>query len=291
MEQEKKGLVLEGGAMRGLFSAGVMDVLMENKVRFDGAVGVSAGAAFGVNYKSGQAGRVLRYNTRFCADPRYGGMGVFLRTGNLYSTDFCYGQVPLRHDPFDFDAYEKNPMEFFVVATDIATGRAVYHKYLGKEDEGFDWIRASASMPLVSRTVWIGGRGYLDGGIADSVPLKYFESIGYNRNLVVLTQPRGYQKKKNALMGLMKIRYWKYPELVKRIAHRHEEYNATLQQVEEQEREGKVLVIRPPAPLPVGRVEKDPERLKEAYRIGREEAERRLPEIVRFLGQKKEKEQ
>ena len=122
----KKGLILEGGAMRGLFSAGVMDVLMENGIRFDGAIGVSAGAAFGVNYKSGQIGRVLRYNTRFVRDKRYCGIGVLLKTGNIYSTDFCYGEVPLVHDVFDFDAFEKDPMEFYVVATDVETGKPVY---------------------------------------------------------------------------------------------------------------------------------------------------------------------
>ena len=138
----KKGLILEGGAMRGLFTAGVMDVLMEHEIKFDGAVGVSAGAAFGCNYKSGQIGRVLRYNTRFCADKRYGGLGVLLKTGNIYSTDFAYGEVPLVHDVFDFDSYESNPMDFYVVCTDINTGKPVYHKYEGFNDHCFEWIRA-----------------------------------------------------------------------------------------------------------------------------------------------------
>ena len=134
----KKGLILEGGAMRGIFSCGVMDVLMENDIHFDGAVGVSAGAAFGVNYKSGQIGRAIRYNTRFCADKRYGGMHSLLTTGNIYNTDFCYREVPMEHDLFDFDAFERNPMEFYVVCTDVETGKAVYHKYTGRKDHGFD---------------------------------------------------------------------------------------------------------------------------------------------------------
>ena len=173
----KKGLILEGGAMRGMFTAGVMDVLMERGIKFDGAVGVSAGAAFGVNYKSGQIGRVIRYNTRFVGDKRYCGFKVLLKTGHIFSTDFCYGEVPLVHDPFDFEAYGKNPMEFFVVATDLERGEAVYHKYEGMDDSGFDWIRASASMPLVSRIVEIDGMKLLDGGIADSIPVKFFEGI------------------------------------------------------------------------------------------------------------------
>ena len=134
------GLVLEGGGMRGLFSAGVIDVMMENGIKFDGAVGVSAGAAFGCNYKSEQIGRVLRYNTRFCSDKRYSGLGCLIKTGNLYSTEFAYGDVPLKYDPFDFETYEKNPMEFYVVCTDVNSGKPVYHKYLGRADHGFDWI-------------------------------------------------------------------------------------------------------------------------------------------------------
>ena len=173
----KTGLVLEGGAMRGMFTAGVMDVLMENGVNFDGVIGVSAGAAFGCNYKSKQIGRVIRYNTRFCADKRYGGLGSLVKTGDIYNTDFCYGTVPLELDPFDFTAYDANPQEFYVVCTDIESGQPVYHKYLGQSDHGFDWIRASASMPLVSRIVEIEGRKLLDGGIADSIPVRYFQSM------------------------------------------------------------------------------------------------------------------
>ena len=279
----KRGLILEGGAMRGLFTAGVMDVLMEAGVVFDGAVGVSAGACFGCNYKSGQVGRVLRYNTRFCADKRYGGLGVLLKTGNIFSTEFCYGEVPLVHDPFDFAAYEANPMEFFVVCTDVESGQAVYHKYESYADHGFDWIRASASMPLVSRMVEIEGRKYLDGGIADSIPLPFFESIGYDRNVLVLTRPRDYRKEPNSLLWLMKLRYRKYPKLLERIARRHEEYNAALEEIARRETAGEILVLRPETELPVSRVEKDPEKLRLAYEMGRQEAENRLNAIQEFL--------
>ena len=177
---------------------------MENGVTFDGAVGVSAGAAFGCNIKSHQIGRVLRYNTRFCADKRYCGMSSLLKTGNIYSTEFCYGEVPLKYDPFDFETYKKDPMEFYVVSTDVETGRPVYHKYTGEEDSGFDWIRASASMPLVSQIVEIDGQKLLDGGISDSIPVEFFESLGYDRNVAVLTQPKTYQKSKNK-MGVMPV--------------------------------------------------------------------------------------
>ncbi len=279
----KTGLILEGGAMRGLFSAGVMDVLMENGIRFDGAVGVSAGAAFGMNYKSGQIGRVLRYNTRFVRDKRYCGARVFLKTGDVYSADFCYGEVPLKHDVFDLEAYGKNPMEFYVVATDVETGAAVYHKYGGWEDHGFDWIRASASMPLVSRIVEIDGQKLLDGGIADSIPVRFFEESGYDRCIAVLTQAKGYQKKKNSMMPFVKLKYRKYPKFVEAVARRHTVYNETLSYIEKRERDGALLVIRPPFDLPVRRVEKDPEKLRAAYEIGRKTAQEILSQIKQFL--------
>lgn len=279
----KSGLILEGGAMRGMFTAGVMDVLMEKGIAFDGAIGVSAGAAFGVNYKSKQIGRVIRYNKRFVRDKRYCGLRVFLKTGNIYSTEFCYGEVPLKHDIFDFDTFERNPMEFYIVATDVETGEAVYHKYEGRSDHGFEWIRASASMPLVSQIVEIDGRKLLDGGVADSVPLGFFEKIGYNKNVVVLTQPEGYVKHRNKLMPLVKRKYKAYPNLVEAMANRHLVYNETLTYISEKERRGEVFVIRPEGELPVSRVEKDPEKLEAAYQIGRETALKRLPALIAYL--------
>ena len=279
----KTGLILEGGAMRGMFTAGVMDVMMENGIEFDGAVGVSAGAAFGCNYKSKQIGRVIRYNTRFCRDKRYCGIRVLLKTGNIYSTEFCYGEVPLKHDVFDFDTYERHPMEFHVVSTNVETGEAVYRKYEGREDHGFDWIRASASMPMVSQIVEIDGLRLLDGGIADSIPVRYFESLGFDRNLAILTQPKGYRKKKYAIMPLAKIKYRKYPNFVKAMGNRHVMYNETLDYIAKREEEGKLMVIRPDVDLPVKKVEKNPENLRAAYEIGRRVATERLDEIKAYL--------
>ena len=279
----KTGLILEGGAMRGMFTAGVMDVLMEAGAAFDGVIGVSAGACFGCNYKSGQIGRVLRYNLRFCNDKRYMGARVFLREGNLYSTPFCYEEVPMVHDPFDFDAFGKNPMEFWVVCTDVQTGKPVYHRYEGLADHRFDWIRASASMPLVSRIVQIDGQKLLDGGISDSVPVDFFESIGYDRNVVVLTQPEGYRKEKNPLIPLMRLRYPKYAAMVDAMAHRHEMYNRQMEEIDRREASGRSLVIRPPHALGIGRTEKDPDALERVYRLGVSEAEHRLAEIREWV--------
>jgi len=280
----KKGLILEGGAMRGMFSCGVMDVMMENGIRFDGAVGVSAGAAFGCNYKSGQIGRALRYNTRFCADKRYCGMHSLLTTGNVFNAEFCYREVPVKYDPFDFKAYQANPMEFYVVCTDVETGEAVYHNYEAKEDDGFEWIRASSSMPLVSKMVQIEGRKYLDGALADSIPVKFFQQKGYDRNVVVLTRPKSFVMKKSELMPLIRLKYRQYPKLVAAMEKRHRIYNETLAMISGLERNGKLLVIRPDSPLPVSRVEKNPEKLRQAYEVGRQTALRRLSDIQKYLG-------
>jgi len=279
----KTGLIMEGGAMRGMFTAGVIDVMMEKAIEFDGAIGVSAGAAFGCNYKSKQIGRVIRYNTRFSRDKRYGGFRVLLKEGNFYSKQFCYEEVPLKYDPFDYDTYERNPMEFYVVATDVDTGKAEYHVLADRHDHGFEWIRASASMPLVSRMVEIDGRRYLDGALADSIPVQYFESIGYDRNVVILTQPEGFRKKPDTLLPLMKLYYKKFPKLVEAIVTRHQQYNAALDHIACREAAGELLVIRPLEKLPIGRTEKDPDKLRRVYEMGRRTVEDRIGEIQNFL--------
>ncbi len=284
-EAMKTGLVLEGGAMRGLFTAGVLDVLMENKITFDGVIGVSAGAAFGCNFKSGQIGRAVRYNVRFCRDRRYCGLGSLWKTGDIFNTDFCYGEVPLKLDPFDFDAFEKDPTDFYVVCTDVETGQALCHRYTGRDDHGFDWIRASASMPLVSRMVEIEGRKLLDGGIADSIPASCFESMGYTRNVVILTRPEGYRKKKNQALPLIRRKYRAYPRLVEAMEQRHLVYNAELDYVAQAQAEGRMFVIRPEKALAVRRIEKNPERLRAAYEEGRKTAERQREALSAFLGQ------
>lgn len=279
----KTGLVLEGGAMRGLFSAGVMDVLMEHQIAFDGAIGVSAGAAFGCNYKSRQPGRVIRYNREYARDPRYCSLRSLFKTGDLFGADFCYHELPNKLDPFDTEAFQQNPMEFYVVCTDVLTGEAVYQKCGIADDECFEWLRASASMPLVSRTVEIGGRRMLDGGIADSIPLRYFEQIGYNKILVILTQPEGYRKKKNKALPLIRLSFRQYPKMVEALEKRHKKYNDTLAYVKKREREGAVLVLRPQDSLSIGRVEHNPERMRQVYDCGRKVALQSLEQIEAFL--------
>ncbi|NLT09355.1 MAG: patatin family protein [Ruminococcus sp.] len=280
----KYGIVLEGGAMRGLFTAGATDVLMEEGITFDGGVGVSAGAAFGCNIKSEQPGRAVRYNLRFCNDKRYCSKRSLIRTGDLFNADFCYHTVPEKLDLFDFRKYEESTMEFYIVCTDVLTGKPVYHRSTRMDGSGLEWLRASASLPLVSRIVEADGRKLLDGGISDSIPLRFMESVGYERNLVILTRPRDYRKKKTGALPLVKISMRKYPELIKAVAHRHEMYNAELDYVRRAESEGRAYVLAPEENLPVKRVEHDPEKLLEAYRMGRMAAKEHLAEIKTFLG-------
>ncbi len=280
----KKGLILEGGAMRGLFTAGVLDVMMENGIEFDGAIGVSAGAAFGCNYKSGQIGRTLRYNVKYCRDKRYCSVRSLLKTGDIYGVDFCYRELPFKLDIFDADAFDASPMEFYVVATDVTTGKAVYHRCeSAKSTETVDWIRASSSMPFVSRVVELDGGKYLDGAMADSIPLAYFESLGYDRNIVILTNERGYRKKKFPFKPALKMTLRGYPNAVHAMATRHEFYNETLDLIVEKERRGEILVIRPEDKLPIKRVTHDPQKLEAVYQMGRAIATRRLEEIKNFL--------
>ncbi|MBR4306009.1 MAG: patatin family protein [Ruminiclostridium sp.] len=280
----KKGLIMEGGAMRGLFTAGVIDVLMENNIEFDGAVGVSAGAAFGCNYKSRQIGRVIRYNTKYSKDKRFCSMRSLIRTGDMYGNDFCYRQLPFELDIFDVETYESNPMEFFVVCTDVETGKPVYNNCVKADNDCMQWIRASASMPLVSQVVEVGGYKLLDGGISDSIPLKFFEKKGYEKNIVILTQPNGYVKGKNKLIGLMKLAFRKYPAVIETMKNRHTAYNETTDYIKQKEDKGEILVIRPKGDLGIKRTEKEPEELRKVYEKGRAVAEKMLPQIKEYLG-------
>jgi predicted patatin/cPLA2 family phospholipase len=279
--------VLEGGALRGLFSAGVMDAMMEEGILFDAAVGVSAGAAFGSNYVSRQPGRAIRYNKRFAKDWRYCSLRSWLKTGDLFGAQFAYHELPTRLDIFDCQAFDDNPMAFYVVCTDVETGKAVYRKCDKAGHEFFDWVRASASMPLVSRVVPLDGKKLLDGGVADSIPLRFIESEGYHRNVVVLTQPSGYRKKHNPFMPLMRLSLRKYPLMVKALDQRHLMYNEQLDYVAQQAATGSIFVIQPDAPLPIGHISHKPEEMQRVYDIGREKAKSLMPQLKNFLQENK----
>ena len=283
----KTALIMGGGAMRGMFTCGVIDIFMENGITFDGAAGISAGAVFGCNFKSRQLGRPVRYNKKYCRDSRYCSIRSLIKTGDLYGADFCYRELPDILDPFDRKAFAENPMAFYAGATDIETGKCVYHLCMDGGDKDMLWFRASASMPVVSRPVRIDGHEYLDGGISDAVPYRYMENQGYDRNVVILTQPKGYRKKQEISL-LMKYFLRKIPEISKTMEHRHEMYNRQMDELDRMEAENAALVICPPENLRIGHTEKNPNELERVYQIGRQEAEKRLSEIRRWLKTREE---
>lgn len=277
------GLVLEGGAMRGLFTAGVLDVLMENNVTFDVAVGVSAGAAFGVNMKSKQIGRVLRYNLRFAGKPYYASWKSWRRSGNLYAENFCFHIIPEKLDVFDKKTFMANPMEFWCVATDAATGKPVYHKLRDAGYVDLEWIRASSSIPFFAHPVAIKGHYYFDGGVSDSVPYDFLVKNNFDKKVVITTQPKEYRKKQSKLFPIEKVILREYPAVLKKLATRAEDYNAVLDEIQRDEDNGETFVIGPPYPLNIGTVESDKDEIKRVYEIGRKEAEKVLPELVGYL--------
>jgi predicted patatin/cPLA2 family phospholipase len=279
----KTGLVLEGGGLRALFSEGVFDVMLTNGITFDGMIGVSAGASIGCNFKSRQIGRGLRYNVNFAKDPNYIGLRTWLKTGDIVSKDYCYHTIPTRFDIVDNDTYHSNPIAFYLVCTDVDTGEAVYKEIPDLDYEGLEWMRASSSMPIVSRPVCLDGRRLLDGGVVNSIPLKYFQSLGYGKNIVILTQPKGYKKTRTRLIPLFKVCCRHYPKITEAMSHRHEMYNRQLDYIADEEKKGNALVICPDDTLPIGRLEMKPKKMKNVYDIGLSAGKKRLDEIKDFL--------
>lgn len=279
----KTGLVLEGGAMRGLFTAGVIDVLMENNIKFNGAIGVSAGAAFGCNYKSGQIGHVIRYSKRFANNKKYASLWSLLTTGDYFGAEYAYHFIPNKLDIVDFETFRNNPMEFWAVATNVGSGKAVYRQLNTLDYEELEFVRASASMPLVSNIVKLNGQRLLDGGVADSIPLAFFQKQGYQRNVVVLTQPKGYRKQPNKLMPLMHLQLHRHPKMLKALAERHIMYNKEVDLVLQEERKGNVFVLQPQIKLTIGHTSHNPKKMQETYEHGRKVATEELEKLKQFL--------
>ncbi len=279
----KTGLLLEGGAMRGLYTAGVLDVFMENDVKIDGIVGVSAGALFGMNYKSKQIGRVLRYNKKYAKNKNYMGVYSFLTTGNIINEDFCFKRIVNELDPIDYDTFKKSEVEFYAVVTNIETGKAEYIKIEDLKDRNnLEILRASGSMPFVSKPVMVNNKKYLDGGIADSIPMDKITSMDFDRIIAVLTRPESYRKKKTN-QTFPKIYYRKYPNFAKTINNRYKKYNEELDKVSKLEEEGKIFVIRPSKLLKIKRIEKDSDKLQEMYDLGRDDTLNLLNKIKKYL--------
>lgn len=275
------GLVLEGGAMRGMYTAGVLDVFMENGITFDGVIGVSAGAIAGCSYVSGQWERTIRYNVKYCRDKRMMSFYSLLTTGDLVGTQFCYHEIPERLDPFDNEAFQASPMAFYVTCTNLETGEPEYIRLTDMQAQ-IDYMRASASMPYVSHIVDMEGKKLLDGGCSDSIPLRKFLELGYGRNVVVLTRPAGYRKAPEKT-SLAPVFYRKYPNFVRLLQNRAANYNRQVEDIQALEREGKIFVIRPETPLEIGRMCHDPEIILKAYRRGRADAIKQLDAMRRWL--------
>lgn len=278
----KLGLVLEGGAMRGMYTAGVLDVFLDKQITVDCVVGVSAGALFGVNYLSRQKGRVIRYNKRFNGDKHYMGLRPLLQEGNFFSTEYAYHDVPYTLDPFDDEAYQASGVPFYAVVTNVDSGQPEYHQI----HSGFaqmDTLRASGSMPFLSKPVEINGQRYLDGGISDSIPFQWMSAQGCDKLIVILTRDISYRKKPIS-PALIQLFYRKYPQLALQLRRRHQMYNNAIQILKEWEQTGRAFVIRPSHPIEIGRAEKNPLKLQTVYELGKKDAADRLPALAQYTG-------
>lgn len=279
----KIGLVLEGGAMRGMFTAGVLDVFLDENVHIDGAVTVSAGALFGINYPAKQRGRVLRYNLKYLNDKRYMGLHSLLTTGNIVNRDFAFYELPFTLDPFDQETFAQSQFDFWVTLTNVESGEAEYVKIRDAFTQ-MEALRATSAMPMVSKMVEIDGKKYLDGGIADSIPLQKCIELGYDKIIVILTRPLDYRKKPSST-ALFKWFYRKYPKLIERWQNRYAEYNQAVERVIKLQEQQKIFVIRPSQTLAISRLEKDPNKVKAMYDLGVNDAMQLMPSLKRFLSE------
>lgn len=283
----KTGLVLEGGAQRAIYTAGVLDVFMENGITFDGVIGVSAGAIHGCSFVSRQHRRSIDYTLAYAGDKNYMSWYSFLTTGNMVNEEFCYHTLPEKLFPFDHKTFEANNTDFYAVCSNLQTGQAEYVKCAKMDKTGLAYLRASASMPFVSRISEIGGKKYLDGGICDSIPLRAFQKMGYERCVVVQTRAAGYQKKPNKLGWLAPLVYRKYPKFAAAIKNRHIMYNNELEQIEQVQKNGAAFVIRPSKNVKIHHMETDKKVLQAVYDLGRGDAIKLLPELKKFLKEAK----
>ncbi len=277
----KIGLVLEGGGMRGMFTAGVLDVLMDENIWVDGIVSVSAGALFGANYPSRQRGRVIRYNLKYINDKRYIGLRSLLTTGNIINKEFAFYEVPVTLDPFDNAAFKASAIDFYVTLTNVETGLAEYLK-VSDVFAQMELLRATSAMPFVSKMIEFNGNKYLDGGIADSIPLTYCQSLGYDKIIVILTRPFDYRKTA-ANRYLINAFYRKYPNLVDTLSRRHLDYNRRVEEIIRLHQQNRIFVIRPSMSLPIGRIEKDLNKIQAMYELGVNDGIRELDNLTRYL--------
>ena len=278
----KTGLVLEGGGMRGLFSAGVLDALLELKeLSVNGIVGVSSGALFGVNYVSKQKERAVRYNKKYADDKRYMGLHSWITTGNAVNKDFAFYELPYKLDVFDNETFKKAKTDFYVVMTNVESGKP---EYVLIEDAfaQMEYLRATSALPFASKIIEINGKKYLDGGISDSIPIDFCESLGYDKIIAVLTRPEGTYKE-DKLGFLYKLVYRKYPNLVKSLLNMATDYEKVLAKIKDLENKGKIFVVRPPEVLKIGRLEKNRDKIQKVYDTGLNTGLKELDNIVKYL--------
>lgn len=284
--ESKRGLVLQGGGMRGIYTAGVLDVFLEQGiVSFDAVVGVSAGAIHGASYMSGQTGRNIRYFTEFCNDKRFMSVRSWITTGNLFSVEFGYHEIPEKLYPFDEAAFEANPTAFYVVCTNVETGNPVYHRCATMQGDDLEYLRASASLPLAAQIVTVDGKKLLDGGISDGIPLTWAKRSGYDKAVVILTRTAGYRKAEGGMDALYRAMYGReYPVLVRCMRNQTANYNAQMAEIETAEAAGECFVIRPTEDLQLSRTERDASKLRAQYALGRRDAFALLPALKEYLG-------
>lgn len=272
-------LVLEGGGMRGLYTAGVLDYFLDMGLIFEDIIGVSAGACNSVSYITGQRGRTLEINAGYCSDKRYISLlGLFTR-GSIFNMDFLFDDIPNKLLPFDYDKFIESRCRLIAVATDCETGKGYYAPIKDMRVDGI-YVKASSSIPLVSPIVEVNGKKLVDGGPSDSIPIHYSVTSGFEKHIIVLTQHKGYSKKKNRLYPLCKLALKKYPNLVNALKYRHIHYNNSLKLAEQLEKENKAIIIRPKKPVEISRFEKNPENLKKLYNIGYEDAKENFEAIL-----------
>nr|WP_314656603.1 patatin family protein [uncultured Fusobacterium sp.] len=278
----KVGLVLEGGGMRALFTAGVLDALLDVKeLDIDGIVGVSAGALFGVNYVSGQKERAIRYNKKYARDKRYMGLYSWITTGNAVNEEFAFYEIPFKLDVFNQEKFKQSKIDFYVVMTNVESGKPEY-VLIKDVFKQMEYLRATSALPFASKIIEINGKKYLDGGISDSIPIDYCESLGYDKIILVLTRPENTHKE-DKLNFLYKLVYRKYPNLVERLINMGKDYEIVLKKIKDLENENKIFVIRPPKVLKIGRLEKNEDKIQNVYDIGLNTGIKEKDNLLKYL--------
>ena len=276
--------VLEGGALRGLYTCGILDYLLEKKLNIDCIIGVSAGALFGVNYFSKQKGRAIRYNRTYCNDKRYMSLKSLILTGNIVNKKFAYYKVTKELDPFDEITFEKTNKDFFAVATNLETGKPEYLK-IEKPIEQLEELRATSAMPLLSRIIKVNGKKYLDGAVSDSIPVMKALDMGYEKIVVITTQPFDYKKKELTEKEIKKFqkRYKKYPNFINAAIDRPKKYNSTLDKMKKLEKEKKIFVIRPSEKIEINPIKKNIEDLDFVYNLGLNDIKNKYKDLIEYL--------